>query len=72
MKFTVVIEEGDKSFGAYMPGIPGCVAAGKSKEEALRLIKEAIHFHIEGLKEDGETLLANRCEFAQVEIDDPR
>jgi len=68
MKFTVVIEKGDKSFGAYVPGIPGCVAAGESRDEALRLIKEAIHFHIEGLKEDGETLLTDRCEFAQVEI----
>ncbi|MDD9810793.1 MAG: type II toxin-antitoxin system HicB family antitoxin [Gammaproteobacteria bacterium] len=69
MKFTVVIERGDNSFGAYVPGIPGCVAAGASKAEALRLIKEAIQFHIEGLREDGETLLANQCEFAQVEVD---
>jgi len=70
MKFTVVIEKGDNSFGAYVPGIPGCVAAGESKAEALRLIKEAIQFHLEGMKEDGETPLADRCEFAQVEVEE--
>ena len=50
MKFTVVIEQGETSYGAYVPDLPGCVAVGNSREEALQLIKEAIDFHIEGLK----------------------
>jgi len=69
MKFTVILEKGDNSFGAYVPSIPGCVAAGETKAEALQLIKDAIEFHLEGLKKDGETLLESQCEFAQVEID---
>lgn len=53
MRYLVVLEEGPTSFGAYVPDLPGCVAAGESREEALQLIQEAIEFHIEGLKEEG-------------------
>ena len=54
MKYAVILEKGETSFGAYVPDLPGCVAVGKSKEEALKLIAEAIEFHIEGLRENGE------------------
>lgn len=54
MKYMVVIEEGDTSYGAHVPDLPGCIAVGQSREEVLRLIREAIEFHIEGLKEAGE------------------
>jgi predicted RNase H-like HicB family nuclease len=54
MRYVVILEEGDTSFGAYVPDPPGCVAVGESKEEALRLIREAIEFHLEGLREDGQ------------------
>ncbi len=53
MRYMVVIEEGSQSYGAYVPDLPGCVAAGETKAEVLRLIQEAIEFHLEGLKEDG-------------------
>ena len=53
MRYLVIVEKGATSFGAYVPDLPGCVAAGESKEEVLALIHEAIEFHIEGLKEDG-------------------
>lgn len=53
MKYLVVIEEGATSFGAHVPDLPGCIAAGETKEEALKLIREAIEFHLEGLKQDG-------------------
>lgn len=56
MQYLVVIEEGPKSFGAYVPDLPGCVAVGATREEVARLIHEAIAFHIEGLKEDGHPL----------------
>ncbi|MEP6483208.1 MAG: type II toxin-antitoxin system HicB family antitoxin [Rudaea sp.] len=49
----VVIEEGSDGFGAYVPDLPGCVAAAESREEVIRLICEAIEFHLEGMKEDG-------------------
>ena len=56
MKYAVVIEKGKTSYGAYVPDLPGCVAAAETREEVIRLIHEAIGFHIEGLKEEGETI----------------
>jgi predicted RNase H-like HicB family nuclease len=49
----VVIEQGPESFGAYVPDLPGCIAAGETKQEVMRLIREAIQFHLEGLKNEG-------------------
>ena len=54
MRYLVVIEQGATSFGAYVPDLPGCVAAGKTRDEALRLIREAIEFHIDCLKQEGQ------------------
>jgi predicted RNase H-like HicB family nuclease len=53
MRYAVVIEKGETSYGAYVPDLPGCVAVGESIEEVDRLIREAIDLHIEGLREDG-------------------
>lgn len=53
MDYVVIIECGEDSFGAYVPDLPGCVAAGETREEVMRLIREAIEFHLEGLREDG-------------------
>lgn len=54
MRYAVVIERGETGFGAYVPDLPGCVAAGASRDEVVKLIQEAIEFHIEGLKDAGE------------------
>jgi len=53
MRYLVVVEQGPKSFGAYVPDLPGCIAAAETREEVLELIREAIEFHIDGLREDG-------------------
>jgi predicted RNase H-like HicB family nuclease len=53
MRCAVVIEKSSSGYGAYVPDLPGCVAAGGTREEVVRLIQEAIEFHIEGLKQDG-------------------
>lgn len=53
MDYLVVVEQGQKSFGAYVPDLPGCAAAAETREEVVTLIREAIEFHIEGLREDG-------------------
>lgn len=68
MKYTVIIEEGDTSYGAFVPDLPGCIAVGETKEETLELIKEAIEFHIEGLKEEGEAIPKPHCSFVHVEV----
>ena len=53
MQYLVVIEHGPASFGAYVPDLPGCAAVAESREEVEELIREAIEFHIEGLRIDG-------------------
>lgn len=53
MRYMVVIERGGASWGAHVPDLPGCVAVGETRDEALRLIREAIEFHIDGLRQDG-------------------
>ena len=54
MQYIVVVEHGPTSFGAYVPDLPGCVAVGETREEVTALIHDAIEFHIEGLKADGQ------------------
>jgi predicted RNase H-like HicB family nuclease len=53
MKYGVVIEKGETSYGAYVPDLPGCIAVGETLEEVEQLIREAVQFHIEGLQEEG-------------------
>jgi predicted RNase H-like HicB family nuclease len=52
-RYAIIIEKSDSGYGAFVPDLPGCVAVGKSIQETERLIKEAIEFHLEGMKEDG-------------------
>ena len=54
MRYLVVLENGPTSVGAYVPDLPGCVVAAETREAALTLIRDAIEFHIEGLKQSGE------------------
>jgi predicted RNase H-like HicB family nuclease len=68
MKYAVVIENGETSFGAYVPDLPGCVAVGETREEAMTLIREAIEFHLEGMKEDGEGMPEPHSETEYVEV----
>jgi predicted RNase H-like HicB family nuclease len=56
MKYAVVIEEGSKSFGAYVPDLPGCVAVGETRPEVLRLIQEATELHLQSLVEQGDKI----------------
>jgi predicted RNase H-like HicB family nuclease len=54
MEYLVVLEKGKSSYGAYVPDLPGCVAAGETRREVLKLIREAILLHIEALRESGK------------------
>ena len=69
MHYLVVVEEGPKSFGAYVPDLPGCIAAGDSREEVLVLIREAIEFHLDGLKADGQPVPAPSSSSEIVEVE---
>jgi predicted RNase H-like HicB family nuclease len=53
MRYAVVIERAEGNYSAYVPDLPGCVATGESVEAVERELRDAIRFHIEGLKEDG-------------------
>ena len=56
MKYVVIFEKGENSYGASVPDHPGCIAVGETMEEVKDLIAEAIKFHIEGLREDGDVV----------------
>ena len=68
MRYVVIIEEGENSFGAYVPDLPGCAAVAETKEELLKLIQEAIDFHIEGLREDGQPVPEPSSSVEYVEV----
>jgi predicted RNase H-like HicB family nuclease len=53
MRYAIVIEKADSNFSSYVPDLPGCIATGATIEETERAIREAIAFHIEGLRDDG-------------------
>lgn len=56
MKYAVVIEKAENNYSAYVPDLPGCVATGVTIEEVESEIREAIEFHLEGMREDGEPI----------------
>jgi predicted RNase H-like HicB family nuclease len=53
MRYAIVIENAGPNYSAYAPDLPGCAATGATVEEAQREIREAIEFHLEGLRQDG-------------------
>jgi predicted RNase H-like HicB family nuclease len=53
MRYAIVIEKADNNYAAYVPDLPGCVTTGQTIEETERLIREAIEFHLRGMRDDG-------------------
>lgn len=68
MRYAVIVEEGENSFGAYVPDLPGCVAVAETREEVMQLIQEAIEFHIEGLHEDGQPVPEPSSSIEYIEV----
>jgi predicted RNase H-like HicB family nuclease len=68
MSYWVVIEKTKRNYSAYVPDLPGCVATGGSLPEIRRLIREAIAFHIEGLRLYGEPVPEPSASAALVEV----
>lgn len=56
MRYLVVIEKAGRNFSAYVPDLPGCVATGATTGAARKAIREAIKFHVEGMRADGARL----------------
>ena len=68
MRYAVVIEKAEKNYSAYVPDLPGCVATAATLEQAEAEIREAIEFHIEGMREDGLPIPepASKVEYVDV------
>jgi predicted RNase H-like HicB family nuclease len=69
MNYVVIVEKGETSYGAYVPDLPGCVAVGETRDEAMRLIREAIEFHLDGLRQDGRPVPAPSSSIELVTVD---
>ena len=68
MQYTIVIEKSPRNYAAYVPDLPGCVATGATREEAVSEIREAIRFHIESLREHGEPVPEPQCTATVVDV----
>ncbi len=68
MRYGIVIEKAEKNYSAYVPDLPGCVATGQTADEAEREIREAIRFHVDGLREDGQPILSPTaiCDYVEA------
>jgi predicted RNase H-like HicB family nuclease len=68
VRYAIVIENAGSNYSAYVPDLPGCVATGETVAEAERLIREAIVFHLEGLRADGTPIppASSRVDYVEV------
>jgi len=71
VKYLVIYEWADTNWSAYAPDIPGCVATGATKDEVRREMREALAFHFQGMRYDGEPLPESKAWAENVEIDVP-
>jgi predicted RNase H-like HicB family nuclease len=68
MEYTIVIEKAPGNYATYVPDLPGCVATGATRDEAIRQIEVAIALHIQSLREHGEAVPEPQCSAAVVEV----
>ena len=68
MKYAIVIEDAGANFSAYVPDLPGCVATGSTVEETETAIREAVQFHLEGLRSDNLPIprASSRVDYVEV------
>ena len=68
MRYAIVIENAGSNYSAYVPDLPGCVAAGATHEETERSIRDAIKFHLERLRKDGSPIPppSSRVDYVEV------
>jgi predicted RNase H-like HicB family nuclease len=68
VRYAVVIEQAETNFSAYVLDLPGCVATGDTAEDAEKAIREAIEFHLEGMRQDGTSipLPSSRVDYVEV------
>jgi predicted RNase H-like HicB family nuclease len=67
-QYTVIFEQGQRNWSAYVPDLPGCIATAKTRDQLERVVREAIEFHIEGLRLHGEPVPEPSVEAALITI----
>jgi len=67
-KYTIIIEKAEGNYSAYCPDLPGCIATGSTVEETIQRMKEAIEFHIEGLKKEKLAIPEPSAKAASIEV----
>ena len=70
-QYVILIEKGEDNFGVFAPSLPGCVSVGKTRQEAIANMYEAIQFHLEGMVEDGDPIPDEDLEAVTLVIPDP-
>lgn len=70
MNYAIVIERGPTSYGASVPDLPGCIAVGETLEQVQALIRDAIVLHLEGLRDDGQSIPdpSTRVDYVDVSV----
>ena len=68
MRYAVVIERAENNYSAYVPDLPGCIATGSTVAEVESEIREAISFHLEGMREDGLPLPQPSSQVEYIEV----
>ena len=69
MRYAIVIEKAESNYSAYVPDLPGCIATGTNIQQVEAEIREAIEFHIEGLRADGQPVPAPASTGQLVSVD---
>ncbi len=67
-EYTVIYERGSENWSAYVPDLPGCIATGRTREEVEQQIREAIAFHLEGMRRHGEPIPEPTIEAGKVTV----
>ena len=68
MRYAVVIEKAEGNYSAYVPDLSGCVATGFTVQEVESEIRQAIAFHIEGMREDGTAIPESTSKVEYIEL----
>lgn len=71
MKYAVILEKTGTGYCAHSPDVPRCFTTGATLEETQKLMKEALEFHFEGLREDGDRIPKPKTQIAYVEVEIP-
>lgn len=70
MRYSVVIEKGEKNYSAYLPDVPGCVATGRTPEVTLKRLAKALEMHLAGLREDGLAIPEPTTQVDYISLED--